>query len=615
MAGGTPRRGRASGRGRATGRRGDGRTANRGGARAARGGAPRGGTLRTLSRVMARGGGVGGGSGVNGRIRLLGIGLTAFLFLVGFRAVALASSSANLGRIAQEQQTATITLPSHRGSILDRAGNELAVGQPAQTVYATPYLLHGQAAAVSAADKLCGALRIHKKSQRRALEKALSQSKSGFAYVARMVDPQLAKAALALNIPGVGSYAEEERVYPMKDSATQLLGVTGVDNNGLAGLELEYNKALSGKAGSETVVRDPAGQTLKVVHQTQPVSGADVRLTIDEEIQCTAEAVLKQTLHTSGAKQATAIVMDPRSGEVLAMANLPMEANANYGDKPAWDRNRAVTDVYEPGSIFKLVTVSGALAEGLVTPQQRFWCPPTLRVADRVIHEAETRGGKDFSVTDIIAQSSNIGAVKIGKLVGMDGLIHWMKVFGFDKPTGVGFPGEVGGIVPAAGQWSGSSIANIPIGQGVAVTPIQMAAAFSAVANDGVYVKPRLVAQVGTKVYDTPQEHRILPVTVAREMRKMLVAAVDHGTGTKAQIPGYVVGGKTGTAQKPDSHGGYSDTNFVASFVGMVPAGHPQLVVLVSVDEPRSSIYGGDIAAPAVKQIMQFCLQHLEIAP
>ena len=445
MAGGTPRRGRASGRGRATGRRGDGRTVNRGGARAARGSARRGGTLRTLSRAMARGGGVGGGSGVNGRIRLLGIALTAFLLLVGFRAVALASSSANLGRIAQEQQTATITLPSHRGSILDRDGNELAVGQPAQTVYATPYLLHGRAAAVSAADKLCGALHIHKKSQRRALEKALSQSKSGFAYVARMVDPQLAKAALALNIPGVGSYAEEERVYPMKDSATQLLGVTGVDNNGLAGLELQYNKALSGKAGSETVVRDPAGQTLKVVHQTQPVSGADVRLTIDEEIQCTAEAVLKQTLRTSGAKQATAIVMDPRSGEVLAMANLPMEANANYGDKPAWDRNRAVTDVYEPGSIFKLVTVSGALAEGLVTPQQRFWCPPTLRVADRVIHEAETRGGEDFSVTDIIAQSSNIGAVKIGKLMGMDGLIHWMKVFGFDKPTGRGLPRRGGG--------------------------------------------------------------------------------------------------------------------------------------------------------------------------
>jgi cell division protein FtsI (penicillin-binding protein 3) len=261
------------------------------------------------------------------------------------------------------------------------------------------------------------------------------------------------------------------------------------------------------------------------------------------------------------------------------------------------------------------VTISGALADGLVSPKTRISCPPTLRVADRVIHEAETRGNADFTVSEVLAQSSNIGAVKIGMKMGQDGLIRWMKVFGFDKPTGVGFPGEVGGIVPAAGQWSGSSIANIPMGQGIAVTPMQMAAAFSAVANSGVYVKPRLVAQVGTKVYSSTQKHRILSVKVASEVRKMLVAAVDHGTGTKAQIPGYVVGGKTGTAQKPDGHGGYSSSNYVASFVGMVPASHPRLVVLVAVDEPRTSIFGGDIAAPAVKQIMQFALQHLEIAP
>jgi cell division protein FtsI (penicillin-binding protein 3) len=329
MAGTAPRRRRAPQSRRAAGRRDDGRKG-----------------LRSLSRTAARGGGVGGSSGVDGRIRLLCIVFVAFLALVGARAVALAASSDNLTKIALQQQTADVVLPAHRGSILDRSGNELAVGKPAQTVFATPYLLHSPA---DAAKELCNALQIRKKAARRALTHALSQRKSGFAYVARKVDPKLAKAALALNLPGVGSYAEEERTYPMRGSATQVLGLAGVDNTGLAGIELAYNKALSGKAGSEVVIRDPAGQNLKVVRQTQPRSGADVRLTLDEEIQYKAEDVLRRTLHSSHAKQATAIVMDPSTGEVLAMANLPMESNTQYGKKPAWDRNRAVTDVYEPG--------------------------------------------------------------------------------------------------------------------------------------------------------------------------------------------------------------------------------------------------------------------------
>ncbi|MCX6362994.1 MAG: penicillin-binding protein 2 [Actinobacteria bacterium] len=583
----------ASGRRRATGRRG--------------------GRLRALTRAAARGGGVAGGRGVDGRIRLLRFAFIVFLVLVGGKAVALASSSENLTRIALQQQTATVVLPAHRGAILDRNGRELAVGKPAQTVFATPYLLDDPQAA---ARTLCKALRITKKRERRALEKALAQPKSGFAYVARKIDPELAKAALALDLPGVGAYAEEERSYPMKGSAAQVLGFAGIDGNGLAGLEMEYDKQLAGVAGSEVIVRDPAGHALRTVRQTQPTSGASVRLTLDEDIQYTAEDVLEHTVRSSSATAATAIVMDPRSGEILAMANVPTVEDNDFGRTPAFNRNRCVTDIYEPGSIFKLVTISGALADGLVKPTTKFTLPSSLTLYDRTINESHARGTVTYSVREILQWSSNVGAVTIGMKMGKERLLKWMDAFGFAAPTGIDFPGEAAGIVPPADKWSGTSIVNIPMGQGIAVTPIQMAVAFSTVANSGVAVKPRLIAQLGDAVYGGMQKHRVISAKVARDVRSMLATAVAEGTGTKAQIPGYEVAGKTGTAEKPLPDGsGYSKTDYVASFIGMVPADHPRLVVLVAVDSPRTSIYGGDIAAPAVQKIMRFALQQLEIAP
>jgi cell division protein FtsI/penicillin-binding protein 2 len=583
----------ASGRRRATGRRGGG--------------------LRSLSRVAARGGGIAGGRGVDGRIRLLRFVFIVFLVLVGGKAVALASSSENLTRIALQQQTARVVLPAHRGAILDRNGRELAVGKPAQTVFATPYLLDKPKAAARA---LCEALQITKKRERRALEKALGQPRSGFAYVARKADPALAKAALALELPGVGAYAEEERSYPMKGSAAQVLGFAGVDGNGLAGLEKQYDKQLAGAPGSEVIVRDPAGRALRTVSETQPTSGETLHLTLDEDIQYTAEDVLEQTVRSSSATAATAIVMDPRTGEILAMANVPKVKDNAFGPTPAYERNRCLTDIYEPGSIFKLVTISGALADGLVKPTTRFKLPPSLTVYDRTINESHARGTVRYSVREILQWSSNVGAVTIGLKMGKERLLKWMDAFGFAKPTGVDFPGEAAGLVPRADLWSGTTIANVPMGQGIAVTPLQMAVAFSTVANNGVAVKPRLITQVGDAVYDDVVRHRVISATVAREVRSMLATAVAKGTGVKAQIPGYVVAGKTGTAEKPLADGsGYSRTDYVASFIGMVPADHPRLVVLVAVDSPHTSIYGGDIAAPAVQKIMRFALQQLEIAP
>ena len=555
-------------------------------------------------------------NGVDGRIRLLRFVFIVFLVLVGGKAVALASSSRHLTDLALAQQTRVIALPAHRGSILDRNGDELAVGKPQQTVYADPHLLKDPKAA---ADRLCDALQINRRKARRAVEDALAAAKAQkkwFAFVARKVDPAYARRAVALGIPGVGSYEEEARTYPLKGTAAQVLGFDGMDNHGLSGIELLYDKDLAGKDGSETVVRDPAGNPLKTISQQQPLAGQNVRLTLDSEIQYFAEDVLKKTVRDTGGQSAVAVVMDPRTGEVLAMVNTVKGGFHGFGKDPTGeaDKNRAVTDVYEPGSIFKLITISGALADGTITPTEKFYLPPSIHVADREINEAEPRGAVTWAAPQILEYSSNVGAVKIGERMGDAGMYKWVKAYGFGKLTGIQFPGESGGLVAPLDQRSGSSIGNIPMGQGVAVTAIQMASAFSTVADNGWQVKPRLVAQVGTKVYDTVDRHRVIPAKVAREVRQMLLLAVQDGTGQKAQIPGYDVAGKTGTAEIPLADGsGYAKGIYTASFVGMVPADHPRLVVLCAVKGTPE--FGGDAAAPAVQQIMQFSLQHLEIAP
>jgi cell division protein FtsI (penicillin-binding protein 3) len=571
----------------------------------------RGDRVRRRLGATHRRGGV--GQSANGRIRLLRVLVIGFLVLIGGRAVALAATSDDISRLARQQQNRVVDLPAHRGAILDRHGRELAVGTPRQTVYAAPNLLDDPS---TAARDLCAALHITRKKERRAVTAALSDRESGFCYVARKADPELVKAALALKLPGVGSYAEEKRSHPMKASATQLIGFAGVDNDGLAGIELQYDAQLSGVDGSQVVVRDPAGRLLRTVAQTEPVPGSDVRLTLDADIQLYAERVLMRTLRDSQAKAAVAIVMDPHTGEVLADVNAPTVKNEDFGRKPENDRNRAITDLYEPGSIFKLVTIAGALADGVVKPTTRFTLASSIRVADRVINESHERGVATYSVAEILQWSSNVGAVTIGRKMGSAEMYKWIEAFGFGKATGVEFPGEGVGIVHPLKEWSDSSIGNIPMGQGVAVTPLQMIAAAAVIANNGVAVTPKLVAQVGSAEVSQEDGPRVIPARVAREVRDMLALAVAKGTGTKAQIEGYEVAGKTGTSQKPLPDGsGYSEVDYMASFVGMVPADHPRLVVLVVVDEPRAGYYGGDIAAPAVQQIMRFALQHLEIRP
>jgi cell division protein FtsI/penicillin-binding protein 2 len=311
------------------------------------------------------------------------------------------------------------------------------------------------------------------------------------------------------------------------------------------------------------------------------------------------------------------VVLDPHTGSVIAMATAPgFDANSFANVPPQYQRNSAVTDVYEPGSTFKLVTVAAALSEHLVTPTRSFFLPYSIQVADKVIHDAEPRGDETMTVGQILAHSSNVGAVTLARLVGATALSGWISRFGFGHETGIDFPGESPGIVLPRSKWYGSAVGTIPIGQGIAVTPVQVAAAYAAIANGGLWVTPHLV----DRVIDGPRpkvvHRRIVSPAIAKQLMAMLVDVVAEGTGTLAHVPGYVVAGKTGTANKPDpATGGYSTSKYVASFVGIVPATSPRLVILVTVDEPQGAIFGGTVAAPVFQQIARFALQYLEVPP
>ena len=319
------------------------------------------------------------------------------------------------------------------------------------------------------------------------------------------------------------------------------------------------------------------------------------------------------------AKSATAIVLDAKTGGILALADEPgFDAN-EYPTVAKWDeellRNRAVTDTYEPGSTFKIVTVGGVLESNLVTPETKFRLPYEIPVADRVIHDAEPRKTETMTVSEILSRSSNVGVVTLAQQLQRDRLDEWIRRFGFGRTTDVDYPGESPGIVLKPEEWSGSTIGNVPIGQGIAVTPMQMVAAYGAIANGGVWLQPHLVDRIEGSGRVDVKERRVLSEGTADELTQMLRGVVEEGSGTTAQIPGYRVAGKTGTAAKPEPTGGYSDTRYVASFVGFAPAKRPEIVVLVTVDEPRGTIWGGVVAAPAFADIMEFALQYLEIPP
>jgi cell division protein FtsI (penicillin-binding protein 3) len=515
-----------------------------------------------------------------------------------------------LKQAAATQQKADITVPARRGAIMDRDGIELAVSQPAVTIAATPYLVKDPAGVAS---RLAPLLDRREED----IIKALARRDTGFVYLARRIPPSRARRVQRMKIEGLEFIPEFKRMYPRDWMASQLIGITGTDNQGLSGLEYSLDNHLHGEDGERKLTKDALGDTIDLRETKRTVPGSDVRLTLDAAVQDRAEEVLAQVGEEYKPKGATAIVMDPRDGGILALANWPQVDANNPGDAPDYARqNRAIGATYEPGSTFKAFTVAGALEEGEVTPDTSFDLPPTIKVADREIGESHPVGYRTLTTAGILKESSNVGAIMIGQRLGADDFDKWVRRFGFGQPTGIDLPGEEQGIVLPVSKYSGASMGNLPIGQGIAVTPMQMATAYAALANGGILRPPHIVEDVDGKAARKPRGHRILSEATAASLRRMLEGVFGPGgTASGAGIEGYVMAGKTGTAEKPDENGGYSKTKFVSSFVGFAPARRPKLLVAVMVDEPQGDIYGGTVAAPAFREITSFALQYLRIAP
>jgi cell division protein FtsI/penicillin-binding protein 2 len=545
--------------------------------------------------------------------RRIGLLFACFLLLlviaIGRAAWVQGVQGGGLSADAQSQQTQTVTIPGRRGRILDRNGRELAVSEDAADVIATPYQVKDPA---RAARRLAPLLNVSEQE----ILRSLADRSSGFAYLARQVGLPVADKVRKLKLDGIATLPSSRRVYPEGKLAAPLIGTVGIEGQGLTGLEASDDDLLGGANGERQVVLDGLGNEIERDTVSGAEQGEDLRLTIDAGIQARTEEVLAGVAQTYQPKRATAIVMDPRNAKILAMADWPsFDPSDPASASPEALRSMATGFTYEPGSTFKAFTVAGALSEGLVTPSTVFYLPIEIQVADRSISDAEDRGAESLTVAQILAQSSNVGAVKVGLELGDERFYEWVRRFGFGDPTGVAFPGEERGIVPTLSEFSGSTIGNLPIGQGLSVTPIQMTTAYAAIANGGILRPPRLVLEEGDTPVPSPRGHRVISKQTAAQVTQMLEGVLaPGGTASEVSVPGYTLAGKTGTAEVAVD-GGYSDWKYVASFVGFAPAHDPRLLVTVVVDQPQGSYYGGVVAAPAFGEIAKFALPYLEIPP
>ncbi len=541
---------------------------------------------------------------VERRIGLLFAMFLLLLALAALRATWLGTvRSGSLSERAISQQVQNVDDPAQRGTIFDRNGVELAVSEDSTTVFANPFLIKDP---VRVAARLAPIMGMKEDD----LLRKLSDRHTGFVYLRRKMDATAGEKVAKLEIEGIDTVTEPKRVYPQGYLASQVLGVVGTDNDGLAGLEYSQEKSLRGQDGERRLVKDALGEPVSMIETKRSTAGKNLALTLDARIQERAEAVLSEVGQTYTPQGATAVVMDPRSGEILALANWPRVDANNIDGAPTYARqNRAIQENYEPGSTFKAITVSGAMEEKLVEPSTTLAVPPEITVADRTVGEAHDSGGGIKSVAQILKESSNVGSVMIGLKLGATRFDRWVRRFGFGTRTGVDLPGEESGIVLRPEHYSGSSMGNMPIGQGIAVTPMQMATAYTAIANHGVMRRPYIVKG------DAPPPKRVLTRRTADQVARMLEGVLGPGgTAEEAQVPGYTLAGKTGTAEKAIK-GGYSKTDFIASFIGFAPAKDPRLLVAVMVDTPRGDIYGGTVAAPAFERIMEFALPYLKIPP
>jgi len=518
---------------------------------------------------------------------------------------------------AKNQKDRKVTLNPRRGDIVDRRGRVLAISVDAVTICADPAIVEDAERLAGAA---CWALGDCSAQEREAFVARLRKKGSRQAVLRRQVTLREFERVAAQQLPGVFMKPEPRRYYPNSDLAGHVLGFVGTEHDGLAGIERSYNTKISGTPGSLTYEVDSNGNAFSHVEKP-PVQGDTIELTIDLQLQHIAERELELGVTRHRAEGGTVIVMDPRTGEILAMANYP-PVNPNVYKAYPRERwmNRAVQGVYEPGSTFKIVTASAAMEEHVFSPTDLIDASAGVwRSGSRSVTEAKNHNYGVLSFTDVLVKSSNVGAIKIGLGVGTERLGRYVKGFGFGERLSGDLPGETRGILSNPSGWSQSTLASVSMGYEIGVTPLQMAAAVSSVANGGVLVKPRIVRGLrrgSTRTEVAPLDlRRVISRGTAAELVAIMEQVVDHGTATAAQVPGFTIAGKTGTASK-NANGRYSKTDYHASFVGFVPSRQPAFTILVVVDTPHAgSHYGGVVAAPIFQRIADAALRHAGVAP
>lgn len=546
------------------------------------------------------------------------IGLLFWMFVIGARLVQLQiHQHEELASRARNQQLSSIETAATRGQVLDRQGRELARSLDTESFYADPSEIQNVDATASRISAVTGQDRAE---LARRLNEAQAANKK-FIWIVRRVEMQRATKLDALELPGVFSRREPKRYYPNDSLAAHVLGFVGTDEIGLSGVEQFYNDKIRGEGGKVFLEIDRDKRPFES-YEVQPHPGQTVVLTIDQVIQYRTEKALSEAVEQTQAKSGHAIVMDPRTGEILALANAPaFDLNNPTSNSTAEARtNGALQDIYEPGSTFKIVAYSAAIEKGLVTPEDKIDCQNgQITVAGRVVHDGHPYGV--LTVADALAKSSNVGAIKLGMMVGNDVMYDYMKRFGFGSRTGIDLAGESPGLLRNLSRWQPSSIGSLAIGQEVGVTALQMASAYCALANNGNWVKPHVVRELrtpdGAVTFQAKVESRpVLKPETTAALRNMLEGVTLRGTAKRAQLDGYTAAGKTGTAQKIDRETrAYSATKFIGSFVGFAPVSNPAVVIIVVIDEPKGAYHGGDVAAPVFREIAEQILPDLNVTP
>jgi cell division protein FtsI/penicillin-binding protein 2 len=555
------------------------------------------------------------------RQRILMLGIYAFMGVLVLRLVYLQVIRHDFFVQKSKQQiTRVFTLSPTRGEIFDTEGEILAFSRPAFSIYAVPVEIPDKTLFAETIAPLLG----------QSVSQVYRQidNKQLFVWLKRKVPTHVYKAIQDTKLPGINAIREDERVYPHGVLAADIIGFVGIDNQGLGGLEYRYDAILKGTPGKLVVEGDPRGARLLSGQKTaeRAFDGGRLYTTIDMTIQFFTQKYLREGASGFQAESAQAIVMNIKTGDILALADYPEFDSNHWRDAPVRDRrNSAVNDVYEPGSVFKVVTVAAALDLNLVTTQSVIIVPENFTIGGRNVREAHGRSAGESdrrTVSEILEKSLNVGTSLLAKQVGKENFFRYIEAFYFGKPSGVELPGESKGLLRDVKTWTEPDIAMISFGQGIAVTPLQMATAVAAVANGGVLVKPRIVRQIsyqaGTSVKGIPVESRgrVVSKHTSSEMLGVMEMTVDRGTAMGARIPGYRIGGKTGTAQKPRTDGrGYDPGKYVASFVGVFPIDDPTYLVLVLVDTPRGSIWGSTVAIPIFRQIATKVLDYYDVMP